>query len=210
VSLTLPSHSVVRAARVRDWSYIEHLSNHFSYELGFIPKIAFINRIEGRRGGGVLLNVVDKQSGGFLHYGTMRDGGECRIFQSAIDYQLQRQHHGLSLVNEFVEQADAAGVRLITCRCLITLDANRFWRAAGFQQVGVEQGARGRLAVYAKRLQMNEDLLAGIQPPLITFRTQTCKACGKSTTYTRGPKGELWKLCAACVSKASACVRKRA
>jgi N-acetylglutamate synthase-like GNAT family acetyltransferase len=191
------SDGIIRPATLSDWSYIEHLTNHFSYELGFIPRVAFLNRIEGRRGGGVLMNVVNKQEGGFLHFGSMRRD-ECRIFQAAIDYDLQRQHHGLALVKRFVQIADEAGVRLITCRCLVGLNAQHFWKSAGFEHVGVEQVARGLLWVWAKRLHLIDDLLAGRQPPLLPMRQSHCRGCGNDCTYTRGPKGQLWKLCAAC------------
>jgi len=94
---------------------------------------------------------------------------------------------------------DAQGVRLITCRCLASIDANRFWLAAGFRRVGVERGARGPLFVWAKRLHVAEDLLAGKILPPIPLRSHTCKSCGRQCTYTRGPKGQLWKLCPRCV-----------
>ena len=190
-----PTH--IAPAKVKDIKFIEHLSNRFSYEVGFIPRIALVNRIEGRRGGGVLLARVNRQEGGFLHYGSMLRG-ECRIFQAAIDYDLQRQHHGLALVSDFIERADEAGVRLITCRCLADLNANRFWKSAGFKQLMVERGAKGPLLVWAKRLHLEEDLLAGKIVPAIPIRTHACPDCGKHVTRTFGPKGQIYKTCRVC------------
>lgn len=190
----------ISLARPSDLPFIEHLSNRFSWEVGFVPRIALVNRIEGRRGGGVLLARVNGQEGGFLHYGSLlRD--ECRLFQAAIDYDLQRQHHGLALVEKFVEQVDEAGVRLITLRCLASLNANKFWTAAGFKRSGIEQGARGPLVVWAKRLHVNEDLLAGKLLPQIPRRTRACLGCGTVCTYTRGPKGQLYRMCENCVAR---------
>jgi GNAT superfamily N-acetyltransferase len=195
--------TIIKPATPRDLPFIEDLSNRFSYELGFVPRIAMENRIEGRRGGGVLLARVNGQEGGFLHYGSLRRE-ECRLFQAAIDYDLQRQQHGLALVSRFVDLVDAVGVRLITLRCLSSLDANRFWTAAGFRRCGVERGARGPLYVWAKRLHVADDLLTGRMLPPVPRRARTCRGCGKPCTYTRGPKGQLWRMCGACVERHAA------
>jgi GNAT superfamily N-acetyltransferase len=195
--------TIITPATMRDLPFIDHLSNRFSYEVGFVPRVAMENRIEGRRGGGVLLARVNGQEGGFLHYGSLRRE-ECRLFQAAIDYDLQRQRHGLDLVNRFVETVDAAGVRLITLRCLSSLDANRFWTAAGFRRWGMERGARGPLVVWTRRLHAIEDLLAGKVLPPVPRRARTCRGCGKPCTYTRGPKGQLWRMCGACVERHAA------
>ena len=187
----------IAPAKIRDLKFIEHLSNRFNHAVGFIPRIALVNRIEGRAGGGVLLARVNKQEGGFLHYGSMIHN-ECRIFQAAIDYDLQRQHHGLTLVNDFIERADDAGVRLITLRCRTDLNANRFWQAAGFRHVQTERGMRGNLFVWAKRLHLEADLLAGQPVPALPLRLHACANCGKPATGTIGPKGQLYRTCRTC------------
>lgn len=200
---SLATDGVVRPATLDDIPYIEHLNNRFSRELGFIPRVALENRINGTRGGYVGLATENDEPAGFLHTGSMIRP-ECRIFQAAIQYDAQRRHLGQELVADFITTARARGVKLVTLRCLSDLDANTFWRSMGFRRAGYERVSgeknRGaRLIVWARRLHTMNDLLTpGFIPPAIPLRTHRCNGCNRSCTYTRGPKGELWKLCATC------------
>lgn len=197
---------VIRRATLEDLRFIEHLSTRFSREVGFIPRIALENRITGARGGYVGLATENDDPAGFLHTGSMRRP-ECRIFQAAICYDAQRRHLGQALVGDFLQTAQGNGVKLVTLRCLSDLDANSFWQSMGFRRAGYEpvSGTKNRgstLIVWAKRLHTFADLMTpGFIPPQIPMRLNRCKQCGLACTYTRGPKGELWKLCATCVRK---------
>lgn len=196
----------IRRATLDDIPYIVHLNNRFSRELGFIPKIALENRINQTRAGYVGLALENNDPAGFLHTGSLAKP-EARIFQAAIQYDAQRCHIGKALVSDFLNEARTSGVKLVTLRCLSDLDANHFWKSMGFRHVLTERvsGQKNRgamLRVWALRLHTIEDLLTpGFIPPAIPLRTHRCKSCGRSCTYTRGPSGELWKLCAACVRK---------
>lgn len=190
----------IRPASARDLPYIENLSNKLSYELGFIPRIALENRIEGRRGGGVTMALENDDLAGFLHYGSMRST-VCRIFQAAIQYDAQRRHHGESLVRGFEAQATENGIRLISLHCLHDLDANEFWRLMGYRRVGVERGSKGPLIHWVKRIHHPADFEnPDFSPPPIPRRTHPCPACGRAVTRTFGRKGQIWKTCRPCTA----------
>lgn len=204
--MIITTDNAIRRATLDDIPYIEHLTNRFSRELGFIPRVAIENRIAGVRGGYVGLATENDDPAGFLHTGSLARL-ECRIFQAAIQYDAQRRHLGQALVSNFLAEARASGVKLVTLRCLSDLDANAFWESMGFRRVCTEPVSgnknRGlRLNVWALRTHTSADLLTpGFIPPPIRTRLQACRDCGRATTFTRGPRGELWKLCTACTRK---------
>ena len=204
--MTLATSTTVRRATLADLPYVDALCGRFSREVGFIPRIAIENRISGNRGGYVGVAIENDDPAGFLHTGSLARP-ECRIFQAAIQYDAQRQRHGRLLVNDFIDVARAAGVKLVTLRCLSDLDANAFWRAAGFRRVGIEpvSGRKNRgalLNVWARRLHTIDELLApGFRLPAIPMRRLTCRGCGRPcSTFARGPQGQLFKQCPRCVA----------
>lgn len=198
VIVPVKSDTQVRPATVGDLAYIESLTNKLSYELGFIPRVALVNRIEGKRGGGVTMALENDDLAGFLHYGSMRSP-TCRIFQAAIQYDAQRRHHGEQLVRHFESHARDNGTRLITLHCLHDLDANNFWKQMGYRRVGVERGAKGPLIHWIKLMLHPEDLAnPRFIPPPIPRRTHPCPTCGRATTRTFGPKGQIYKTCRPC------------
>ena len=199
----ITTDTAIRPATLRDLKYIEALRGKLSYELGFIPKIALENRITGVRGGGVTLATENDEACGFLHFGSQRSP-VCRIFQAAIQYDAQRRHHGLEMVEDFLDQCRRRGTKLVSLHCLADLPSNEFWKMSGFRRAGVEMGAKGPLRHWVKSLETIEDLWApGYIPVAIPRRTHACRGCGKLTTLTFGPKGQIWKLCRPCKEKAS-------
>lgn len=201
----ITADTTIRPARLRDLKYIDALCARFSREVGFIPRIALENRINGSRNGYVGLALENGDPAGFLHTGSLLKP-EARIFQAAIQYDAQRCHHGKALVNDFIDKATRSGVKLVTLRCLSDLDANAFWKAMGFVHVGTEavsgsKNAGKSLFIWARRLHTLDDLMEpGFVPPRLPMRTHSCQSCGRKCTYSRGPNGELWKLCGRCVT----------
>src|SRR5687768_5602326 len=176
----------VSPATPSDLAYVVALQKRNHEALGFIPRAALAEKIDLGR---IRLVAENGDPAGYLHHGSLAVP-EVRIFQAAVQYDARRRHHGLALVADLVERARDAGARGVSLRCLDFLDANDFWRAAGFERIGTEPGARGTLNVWAARL--NEPA-AGTHPrhhDPFAFHTRLhpCPRCGTPTTdtWTRG------------------------
>lgn len=212
------SPGIVRATP-HDLAYVVHLQKRNHYSLGFLPRLALEEKI---RLGRIHLALENDEPAGFLHHGSLA-APEVRIFQAAIQYDARRRHLGLGLVADLVARATEAGARGISLRCLSDLDANSFWRAAGFELIGTEPGARGTLNVWGRRLGASESIAASdvrrnastacdpahrtekarASPSSFAFDTRLhlCPRCGRLTfdTWTRGAVRR--RACPACVKE---------
>ena len=188
----MPAQDRIVRATPADLNYVVDLQRRNHEALGFIPRVALLEKI---RLGQIHLATENDCPAGFLHHGSLARP-EVRIFQAAIQYDARRRHHGLGLVQDLVERAEEAGARGVSLRCLDFLDANDFWTAAGFELIGTEPGARGTLNVWGKRLSDPKDGGA------FTFhsRMHPCPRCGRMTTdtWTRGAVRR--RLCLSCVN----------
>jgi N-acetylglutamate synthase-like GNAT family acetyltransferase len=189
--------TTIRPATLADVRYVEALSNKLNHEVGFVPRVALQRRITGEASGGVTMSLENDDLCGFLHYGSLAKD-EARIFQAAIQYDAQRRHHGLALVDQFIERASDAGVRLVSLRCRHGLDSNHFWKSVGFRKAGIERGTRSALVVWYRRLHVLDDLDAERPMPPVPRRTHACPDCGRSATITWGPQGIKYTTCRAC------------
>ena len=107
---------------------------------------------------------------------------------------------------------DRAGSRGLSLRCLSFLDANDFWRAAGFTLLDTEPGAKGPLNVWAKQLapaRVETGFVRGHTDRGVNFafhsRLHPCPACGRPTfdTWTRGAVRR--RLCRECLGAGERC-----
>ena len=184
---------IVRRATTTDVPYIMKLHRHFDYELGFLSKTAYTERIERGISGGVLVMMVNNQHAGFICHNSLNKP-VVSIAQACVDYQLQRRHYGMNLVEQYLAQAESKGVQMVTLRCLASTDANHFWQALGFRRADVELGRRGILNVWHKRLR--HDGLA-----VAASRVHPCPDCQQETTDTWTDGGKRWATCPACTAK---------
>lgn len=185
---------VVRRATPGDLAYVVHLQKRNAEALGFIPRLALEQKIGLGR---IWLARENGDPAGFLHHGTLATP-EVRLFQAAIQYDARRRHLGLALVGDLVARAAAAGAAGVSLRCLSFLDANDFWRQAGFALRDAEPGAKGTLNVWTRRLR--PDAPDGANPFDFRSRLHPCPACGTITmdTWTRGARRR--RLCPRCVA----------
>src|SRR4051794_11982696 len=138
----------VRPATPSDLAYVVKLQKAHGDALGFIPRAALAYKIERCR---VHLALENGEPAGYLHHGSMASE-EVRIFQAAIQYDARRRHLGLALVDDLLRRASGAGAQAVSLRCLSQLEANDFWRAAGFRLLDAEPGAKGTLNVWGRVL----------------------------------------------------------
>lgn len=189
---------IVRATPA-DLAYVVALQKRNGEALGFIPRAALSEKIDL---GQIYLATENDDPAGYLHHGSLAVP-EVRIFQAAIQYDARRRHHGLALVADLVARASDAGARGVSLRCLDFLDANDFWRAAGFRRIATERGARGALNVWAARLDGRIETNNVLDPFHFHSRVHPCPRCGAPTTdtWTRGAvRRRLCPACVACVA----------
>ncbi len=195
---SLAPHPVARAG-LADLSYVVGLQKRFSHEVGFLPRRALEMKINLGR---VWMARENGEPAGFIHHGSFA-GEEARLFQAAIQYDAHRRHLGSALVEDFERRAGGAGVRGISLRCLEGLDANAFWRAAGYQLLTTEPGAKGRLNVWGKRLALPERSRSASSSRFhFATRLHACPRCGQPTTDTWSRGARRWALCPTCLSAA--------
>lgn len=150
--LSFPSKVLI--ARPEHAKFVSHLQKKFSNCLGFLPTAALQWYIEQKRVGIAFEN--DEPAGyvlGRTHYRyqpLMRP-----ITQAAVAFDAQKRHHGLTLVDRVCQQAIAAKQLVVQACCAADLEANEFWRIAGFEAVDLLEpdNARGRgIIVWRKSL----------------------------------------------------------
>lgn len=125
-----------RLARVQDHAYVEKLQRLFSEEVGFLSRQATCARLKQRN---VLIALENSEPAGFLlGAAAISTAQHIRpIYQAVIQFDAQRKHHGLQLVELLSIAATAAKQTIIQCFCRQDLDANAFWREAGFVKVAL-------------------------------------------------------------------------
>jgi N-acetylglutamate synthase-like GNAT family acetyltransferase len=124
----------LRTAIPADLRYIEHLSRKYATEVGFIPRSAMAAYIDSSN---VTICEENKSEAGYL---LGRDYlrwniGIRPIFQAAVQMDAQKRHHGLALLTRTEVAAREAGQIAIQACCREGLDANEFWRIAGFEKI---------------------------------------------------------------------------
>lgn len=125
----------IEVATLADYKFINSLALHFATSVGFLPRQAVEAYIQA---GNVEVIYENGDPAGFL-LGNPRYRWcpQMRpIIQAAISYDLHRQHLGLALVAHRQRQAIAAGQVALQCMCRAGLEANVFWKAAGFVEIG--------------------------------------------------------------------------
>lgn len=119
--------------------YIDGLARRNSEALSFIP----LPRLEDYfLRGQILLERENGEPCGYLVHGNHPE--VCRIYQACIQYDARRRDHGLALVRRLVLKADRMGCRAVSLWCADDLEANAFWKAAGFTFCGQREGGRRR------------------------------------------------------------------
>lgn len=187
-------------ARPADLAFVVQLQKAYAAALGFLPRQALRQKI-GR--GQVLLAGVAGKRAGFLYHGSLARP-EVRVFQVAVIPSARGKGVGRALVQRLLGRATTAEARGVSLRCLWYLDANRFWRAAGFSLHAAEPGAKGTLNVWVRRVgcvapARFDSSVDGFE---FSSRVHPCPACGKPTTDTWVRGARRTSFCPECVAAA--------
>ncbi len=126
---------------VVDLRYIDALAHKNSEAVSFLPR----PRLEQYAAAGQILMACENgEPCGYLIHGN----GDrwCRIYQACVQYDARRREHGLELLRRLVTKAEGQGFDGLSLWCAEDVEANAFWRAAGFTWAGQRDGGarRGR------------------------------------------------------------------
>ena len=189
---------VVVPATVRDLPFVVAVQKCHGHALGFLPRQALAEKIRRRQ---VWVARQGRHKLGFLHHGSLARP-EVRVFQIAVGEASRRGGVATALVDDLLDRAAAAGAAGLSLRCLSGLDANRFWRAAGFKLLTTEPGAKGELNVWVRRLRRTDPRRTVGTRFAFSSRVHPCPACGRPTvdTWVRGARRLAY--CPGCVAAA--------
>lgn len=122
-----------------DVPWMESLMRREYEAVGFIPRTRlqwYADRDQ------VLVATENDDPCGYLVFGN--GWPMVKVYQAVVDYSARRREHGLALVARLVERARRKGAQGISLWCADDLDANDFWRAAGFSFAGARRLANRR------------------------------------------------------------------
>jgi N-acetylglutamate synthase-like GNAT family acetyltransferase len=133
----------IRIAKPNDLEFILDLAKKHTNQIGFIPRQATETYLAWRQIAIAMEN--DQPAGYLLHKHNVGDlPGVTAIHQAAICYDLRRRHLGMELVAHVRMRAALAGNAMLQLWCRGDIEANEFWRAAGFEAMGLRDGGTGR------------------------------------------------------------------
>ncbi len=111
-----------------------------NYEaVGFLPR----PKLEEYAHRGQLLAATENDDFcGYLVYGN--GWPKLRVYQACIQYDARRREHGMSLVGRLIRIAAEKDCEMISLWCADDLEANDFWKTAGFVFGGQREGGKKR------------------------------------------------------------------
>jgi hypothetical protein len=179
---TTPRGRQVVLATAADLPFIVQLQRYHSNAVGHLPTPALAWYLDAGR---VYLTLENDEPAGYiLGRDSLRWCRACRpITQAAIDFQAQRQHLGLALVTQAARDAIEAGQVALQAMCRDDLDANHFWKAAGFRLIGTYDPANARQkTVNCWRLPLMNfrPTWFNVMPPVAGWKAR------RTTTHHRG------------------------
>jgi hypothetical protein len=120
-------------------TYVEDLMRENYEAVGFIPK----PRLEHYgRSGQILLESENGELCGYLIFGNGCQ--RLKVYQACIQHDARRRQHGLSLVGRLIKEASIRRCEMISLWCADDLDANGFWKEAGFMFGTQRKGGKKR------------------------------------------------------------------
>jgi L-amino acid N-acyltransferase YncA len=111
--------------------FVVALSKRHYEEIGFLPK----PRLEQYADAGQLW--TESENGDLCGFMVWGNGWPVlRVYQVCIQYDAQRREKGMRLVRRLIDKATSEGYEAVSCYVADDIDANHFWRAAGFVCAG--------------------------------------------------------------------------
>jgi N-acetylglutamate synthase-like GNAT family acetyltransferase len=129
-------NTATRPATPTHLPYILNLQRRFSNQVGFLPAQALESYVEH---GMIQLAEENSDPAGYIlwRHRLTAQPQLASIVQAAVQMDAQRRHHGLALLEEIKRQAIINGQLGIQAICRVGIEANEFWRAAGFKNIAI-------------------------------------------------------------------------
>ena len=169
-----PGENVIRCATPGDLPYVTHLQKIHSNAVGFLPTKALEWYIDAGH-----LRVItenDDPAGYIVARPKFRwNNAMAPLTQTAIDFSAQRRHLGLALVLQHARIARERGQVAVQAMCRADLDANLFWSAAGFVEIGRYQPDNKRnqpIICWRKQLSARTPAWFNMMPPLAGWKAR--------------------------------------
>jgi ribosomal protein S18 acetylase RimI-like enzyme len=141
-----------RTARPQDLRFVLDLQRRFSNELGFVPAGGIERYIDW---GCVQLATENDAPAGYVlaRPPAARESHVAKIVQTAVSFDARRRQHGMQLIDQVCDISRDRGASIVQACVRWDLEANGFFRAAGFTAVMVREAptARGEKHVIWRR-----------------------------------------------------------
>jgi GNAT superfamily N-acetyltransferase len=124
---------LVRATLI-DLKFVDSLQRKFGDSLGFLPTAALEANLTA---GNVVKCNENGDAAGYLLVRPVLAWQPfmASIVQAAVCMDAQRRHHGLAQLLLIESEARARGQVALQANCAVGVEANEFWRAAGFKPI---------------------------------------------------------------------------
>lgn len=134
VSPTETAARGLRKGKPADLAFVDKLQRKFGHSVGFLCKAALAYNLEHDH---VDIAVENGEPAGYL-LGRPRLGW-CPlmrpIYQACVAMDAQRRHHGLALLLKTEGEARASFCVALQANCAVGVEANEFWKCAGFKPI---------------------------------------------------------------------------
>lgn len=168
-------------------TYIDFLQKKNAESLSFYPKQVFEREKDKGR---LFLGLLNGQPCGYIYVGAQGDTVKCH--QVCIQYDARLRMYGAALVAALEEYASEGNATAVSLRCGFDIDANKFWKALGYEVVSIVDGGVRRMRkinVWRKQLLPELFETIGLEPAVGKTNSTVWrknKQTGLITGFSRG------------------------
>ena len=142
--------------------YVDQLQKKNAESLSFYPKQVFEREKEKGR---LFLGLLNGQPCGYIYVGAQ--GTTVKCHQVCIQYDARLRMYGAALVSALETYAAEGNATSVSLRCGFDIDANKFWKALGYEVVAIVDGGVRRMRkinVWRKQLLPELFETIGVEP----------------------------------------------
>ncbi len=174
--------------------YVDQLQKKNAESLSFYPKQVFEREKEKGR---LFLGLLNGQPCGYIYVGAQ--GTTVKCHQVCIQYDARLRMYGAALVSALETYATEGNATSVSLRCGFDIDANKFWKALGYEVVAIVDGGVRRMRkinVWRKQLLPELFETIGVEPAVGKTNSSVWrknKKTGLITGFNRGKVLQQYK-----------------
>lgn len=174
--------------------YVDQLQKKNAESLSFYPKQVFEREKEKGR---LFLGLLNGQPCGYIYVGAQ--GTTVKCHQVCIQYDARLRMYGAALVSALETYAADGNATSVSLRCGFDIDANKFWKALGYEVVAIVDGGVRRMRkinVWRKQLLPELFETIGVEPAVGKTNSSVWrknKKTGLITGFNRGKVLQQYK-----------------